>query len=255
MTQEKIKEIIDQTIADGNINKILLIDKRKDTISLVTFDEYIDIICSENQTAVKDPYGTGKYTKLEFTDGIWHKAFCAVDKYEARFAPERYTLGSTAMPRYSVIWLWQDSHDEICLYNAYQSAVINSLYDDMTKDKFKEITYNRFKKHKNIHEHPYKIKPYESRLANVIFNGTKTWFSIVFCEIFLLSEYASKDFIAENRRDLCRHATDVITHDRKWNKYHIPVNFLKISDMTLMRDNTLRVTFELKLATQDDIDG
>lgn len=55
-----------------------------------------------------------------------------------------------------------------------------------------------------------------------------------------------KAAVQENRLEIDRRVLDRIQNDRQFKKFGVPVNFIKMSDVTLLRDHTLEYIFELK---------
>ena len=52
--------------------------------------------------------------------------------------------------------------------------------------------------------------------------------------------------VRENRSEIDRRVLDKIKSDRKFKNFGLPVNFIKASDVTLLRDYTLEYIFEIK---------
>lgn len=55
-----------------------------------------------------------------------------------------------------------------------------------------------------------------------------------------------KAAVQENRLEIDSRVLDKIKNDRQFKKFGIPVNYIKMSDVTLLRDHTLEYIFELK---------
>lgn len=54
-----------------------------------------------------------------------------------------------------------------------------------------------------------------------------------------------KAAVQENRLEIDNRVLDKIKNDRQFIKFGIPVNFIKLTDVTLLRDHTLEYIFEL----------
>lgn len=57
---------------------------------------------------------------------------------------------------------------------------------------------------------------------------------------------ALRDEVNKHRREIYRLVLDKIESDRRFIRYGVPINFLKLSDVTLLRNYSLEFIFELK---------
>jgi len=60
------------------------------------------------------------------------------------------------------------------------------------------------------------------------------------------SWYELRDAVLKNRAEIDRRVIRRIEEDRQFKKFELPINFIKLSDVTLLRDHTLEYIFELK---------
>lgn len=54
-------------------------------------------------------------------------------------------------------------------------------------------------------------------------------------------------FVKEHKKELIQMAYNAIEEDKNFQKYEVPINFLKITRMTLLRDSQIEYLFELKI--------
>ena len=97
-------------------------------------------------------------------------------------------------------------------------------------------------------------RPYYGDRPKFTFNGNKTWFSLIECEMHLLSIYANRDFVQEHIREFCKDAIEDLEKNRSFKKFGIPIHCLKCTRYALKRDGTLVLTFQLKAEYYDDIE-
>lgn len=57
----------------------------------------------------------------------------------------------------------------------------------------------------------------------------------------------------EHQREILQDLVSRIEKNKRFEKAGIPINFFKVGNMTLCRDNTLRVIFQLKIETSEDV--
>ena len=57
-------------------------------------------------------------------------------------------------------------------------------------------------------------------------------------------------FIKQHKKAIKLKAVDTLRNSRKYNRYGVPVNFLKYERMVLTRDNVLELTFALKIEAE-----
>ena len=60
------------------------------------------------------------------------------------------------------------------------------------------------------------------------------------------SWYELRDAVLKNRAEIDRRVIRRIEEDRQFKKFELPINFIKLSDVTLLRDHTVEYIFELK---------
>lgn len=62
---------------------------------------------------------------------------------------------------------------------------------------------------------------------------------------------ALRDEVNKHRREIYRLVLDKIESDRRFIRYGVPINFLKLSDVTLLRNYSLEFIFELREEEED----
>ena len=62
---------------------------------------------------------------------------------------------------------------------------------------------------------------------------------------------ALKDEVKEYRREICQRIIEKLEQDRQFKKYGVPINFLRLSDIILLRDFSVEFIFELKKPKTD----
>ena len=60
-----------------------------------------------------------------------------------------------------------------------------------------------------------------------------------------------RDEVNKHRREIYRLVLDKIESDRRFIRYGVPINFLKLSDVTLLRNYSLEFIFELREEEED----
>ncbi len=93
-----------------------------------------------------------------------------------------------------------------------------------------------------------------SKSPRIRFNGDQKWFSIIRCEVTLLSAFANSEYVKQNKKAIFQDLAERIQYEPRFIKSCIPINFFKIGSATLTQDGTLLVTFLLKIETEDDIE-
>lgn len=58
------------------------------------------------------------------------------------------------------------------------------------------------------------------------------------------------EFIKQNKKAIKLRAVDTLKNSKRYNRYGVPVNFLKYVRMVLTQDNVLEVTFALKIEAE-----
>lgn len=58
------------------------------------------------------------------------------------------------------------------------------------------------------------------------------------------------EFIKQNKKAIKLRAVDTLKNSKRFNRYGVPVNFLKYERMVLTRDNVLEITFALKIEAE-----
>ena len=62
---------------------------------------------------------------------------------------------------------------------------------------------------------------------------------------------ALKGEVKEYRREICQRIIEKLEQDRQFKKYGVPINFLRLSDIILLRDFSVEFIFELKKPKTD----
>lgn len=264
MKTEEYQRIVQDIISQNLTDVVIYMDVMADYIHVMKIDEYFDEVYKEGAIILRE-YDKECYI---IHNGMWHKDFMP--------RPTRYyymqnfrelsecmlndgTIVKVTKPInswYDVLqyttWLFKtENSDEIRTYCPHNRTILQTVKDGMTVEEFKRILLERYQKHKHKNA-MMQSKDFESKLPHITFNGDAKWFSMIFCEIYLLPNYANQNFIQTNKRMLCQYALQRIEETKKWQRIGIPTGFLKIGSIILMRDNTLRIQFELKINDKDD---
>ena len=62
---------------------------------------------------------------------------------------------------------------------------------------------------------------------------------------------ALRDEVKKYQREIYRLVLDKLENDRRFKRYGVPINFLKLSDVTLLRNYSLEFIFELREEEED----
>lgn len=78
--------------------------------------------------------------------------------------------------------------------------------------------------------------------------NTKT-FDFIYVDVCIISEWETdrKQYIKENMPEIKKRVVTKIEESKQFKRYGIPINFLKLTSITLTRDDVLHFIFELKI--------
>lgn len=93
--------------------------------------------------------------------------------------------------------------------------------------------------------------PYFERLPG---NNDKNTFDFIKLNIFVINEWPDKkEYLKRNLDEIKKMAVKKLKTSKKFQSFGIPINFLKLTALTLTKDDRLEFVFELKeLQTSDD---
>lgn len=141
--------------------------------------------------------------------------------------------------------------------NIFRSA-ISKMQVGQTFEDFKEIygktEIKRKEKPKGLDRFILKIdSPVFVRLPE---NSKPDVFDYIHVDVFVVSEWRSDiyEYIKENQKDIKERVLKSLEQDRKFKKYAVPMNFLKLANATYSRRrNLIRFVFELKRLKHDHV--
>ena len=127
---------------------------------------------------------------------------------------------------------------------------ISKLKVGDTLEVFDEYLSNiTFEKHKK----PENLDRFITKINNPIFHRTpenlnKDTFDYIFIDVMILTEWEEDriSYIYKNKNEILKRVIEKLESNKKFQKYGVPINFLKVSRITLKRDSVLEFILELK---------
>lgn len=134
--------------------------------------------------------------------------------------------------------------------NAFISALAKLKLGE-SFDELKEIYQNLEFKH---HEKPEGLDRFIMKIDSPIFlkmpeNQELEVFDFIHIDVFVATEWESDiyKYILENKKEIINRVLEKLKTSREFNKYSVPINFLKLSKVTYSKSqNLIRFVFELK---------
>lgn len=80
-------------------------------------------------------------------------------------------------------------------------------------------------------------------------NLNETTFDFIYMDVNIVTEWKEdrKQYLASNMDKILKKVVKKLTNDSTFRKYEVPINFLKVSRMTLKNDSVLQFVLELKI--------
>lgn len=149
------------------------------------------------------------------------------------------------------IFKWYQLVKPLCDVNGNLLVIaISKLKDgDTAETFFKYISEAKFERHelpKGLDRFITKIQgPYIEREFG---NTSTNTFDFVYVDVCIIQNWETdrKSYIKANMPEIKRRVIQKIEGSKRFQRYGIPVNFLKITSITLTRDDMLHFIFELK---------
>lgn len=141
--------------------------------------------------------------------------------------------------------------------NIFRSA-ISKMQVGQTFEEF-EVIYANTEIVK--HEKPKGLDRFILKIDSPVFvrlpeNSKPDVFDYIHVDVFVVSEWRSDiyEYIKENQKDIKERVLKSLEQDRKFKKYALPMNFLKLENATYSRRrNLIRFVFELKRLKHDHV--
>ena len=90
-------------------------------------------------------------------------------------------------------------------------------------------------------------KIYKPKIYREYGNNNKDTFDFIEVDVGVKAYFDNKiQFIREHSKEILKVVIDEIRNHQDFKKYNIPINFLKLTNVTLTRSNYIRYLFELK---------
>lgn len=212
----------------------------------------------------------GTYSKLEYCPQVPDtkppfiqsmRKLCAADGERFSFIDGKYFMQTcmqrainNLMPEDDISHLGELYNKELAKFKASQTPCIV-----FNETKSKEELQNRKKRMKERGEQIPKNVPFEvsqfvqkinrPTIERSIENKNKKTFDFV--RIFIGIPHTwymdKREFLKQNKRPIFRMVLDTIKNDKKYQKYNIPINFLKLTSCTITCQDEIEMVFELKL--------
>lgn len=140
---------------------------------------------------------------------------------------------------------------EYCTENLvlWKKAVTKLKEGDTIEDFKNYLSSTRIESH----EKPSGVDRFIGKIDKPIFvrepeNENKNTFDYIYIDILIIQNWETDkmEYIKENMYEIRRRVVEKLQNDRSFEKYGVPINFLKISRITLKRDSILQFVFELK---------
>ena len=160
--------------------------------------------------------------------------------------------------------------NEFSLTYPYYFPIQNGIYFNVTLDNRQliQMAISRLKDgdtledfdnflseaHFTKHEKPTELDRFITKIETPTFlrypeNLNKNTFDLIYVDVNVLSNWDEDrlTYIQKNIKKITSRVLTVIDDSKTFQKYGIPINFLKVSRLTLRRNNILEFVFELKL--------
>lgn len=150
-------------------------------------------------------------------------------------------------------WVYVDNSDDTPFHIPFARLFKNiktpispdELFDNF-EQQIHDLIPNRYSKD---------LPLYVGTKPRIDFNGKGKWFSIIDVRISIVPRFCTKEFIKENFDEIMEFIIAQVTSRPRFKKAGVPINYFKIGSVTITRDCTLVVVFQLKIETEDDIFG
>lgn len=77
-------------------------------------------------------------------------------------------------------------------------------------------------------------------------NNNKNTFDMIKIHARITRKYANVDFIKKHKKEIDEHVLSYLKSCKKFQKFNVSINYLKLTNLVLTKDDILEYTFELK---------